>query len=181
VLLRDDFEAFDSTVWTPSMGSSWAISTDGTAVYGQTDTESDDPHVTAAGQTTWTDVDFDVDMKVLDFPNSSSSYLAGVCVRVSGAGDFYVVGLRSNDQRIGIRRFVDGDGNNIGDSDEQDLVAENVWFNLRVVVQGATISAFFNGVLAVTIDDTTHVAGGVGLCTVKSSAVYDDVLVKAPE
>jgi hypothetical protein len=177
-LLRDDFES-GVDGWTPG-GGTWALSLDtetNSNVYGQTMNTNGTAFVSANGDATWRDVRIELDFKVLDFNGSSTSYVAGACVRVSDAANFYLAGLRS-DGRFGVRRFGDSN-NNLDSSDDLDAVAGQ-WYHLRVDAIGSTLTLFLDGTQVVTMTDTSHAAGGVGVCTAHASAVFDNIVVTAP-
>lgn len=181
LLLEEDFEAFESSEWNATSDSAWELTTDDelqSNVYGQTETSASGAHLVTSGDLSWTNVIVEADFKVLEFNGSSSGYMAGLCVRVSDADNFYMVGLRSSTGQIQLRSFTDG-GSNLDQSSFEDGVI-GVWYHLRVEAVGTTISAYLDDVLMFTHTDATHPSGGVGLCTVRASAVFDNVRVTAP-
>jgi len=183
LLFGEDFEDFqaDADGWIASDDSTWAVSVDGdvaSSVYGQTETGTNTPLLAVVGDASWTDVIVQADFKILEFDGSSSSYMVGLCVRVSDEENFYLVGMRSNDFKVGLRSYADG-GENVVQS-EFDGGATGVWYTLRVEVVGTTISAFLDGAPMFTVQDSTHASGAIGLCTVRASAVFDNVSVTAP-
>ena len=181
LLLEEDFESFESSDWRPSPDSEWEITTDDERqgnVYGQTETGSSGAHLVSSGDVSWTDVVVEADFKVLEFNGTSSGYMAGLCVRVADEKNFYMVGLRSGTGQIQLRAFSDG-GSNLEQSSFEDGVT-GVWYHLRVEAVGTTISAYLDDVLMFTHSDASHPRGGIGLCTVRASAVFDNVRVTAP-
>jgi len=182
LLLQENFENFQSAQgWATSMGSVWAVATDAelvSNVYTQTETASSSPNLATAGNVAWRDVVVEADMKILSFNGSSSSYMAGLCVRVRDAQNFYLVGIRSNDDKLGLRRYAGGGTNLVQSS--FDLGMTGVWYHLKVEVVGSTISAFLDDALMFSASDTTHANGGIALCTVRATASFDNVRVTAP-
>jgi hypothetical protein len=179
-LFRDDFEAEDVSRWTLA-GGTWARTLDaetGSNVFSQSEDQSSETLLAVAGDASWRDVRVEADFKVLAFNGSSSSYMAGICVRLTDADNFYLVGLRGDsNRRFGIRRF--GSSNN--NLDQSDVAgAENEWYRLRVDAIGNTLSVFIGDELVLEQTDTEHPAGGIGLCTSRATAVFDNVLVTAP-
>jgi pectate lyase len=165
-------------MWAPS-GGTWAVSLDAETnsnVYGQSTNSSSTAFVSANGDVTWRDVRVELDFKVLDFNGSSSSYVAGACVRVSDGENFYLAGLRS-DGRVGVRRF--GSSNNNLDSSDA-IATANVWYHLRVDAIGSNLTVFLDGMQVLAMTDTSHATGGVGVCTAHASAVFDNIVVTAP-
>jgi len=179
-LLSEDFEA-EAAGWSASEDSAWELRADPddamNSVYVQTETDSSSAHLVTAGDRAWRDVRVEADVEILEFNGSSSSYLAGICVRVLDADNFYMIGVRSNDGKLGLRRFTDG-GSNLVQS-EFEGGTTGVKYRLRVDVVGSTISAYLDGAPMFTASDTTHASGGIGLCTVRASAAFDNVQVSA--
>ena len=183
LLLSEDFEAFqaEGAGWSTSEDSVWELRPDPddatNSVYVQTETDSSSAHLATAGDRGWRDVRVEADVEILEFNGSSSSYLAGICVRVLDADNFYMIGVRSNDGKVGLRRFTDG-GSNLVQS-EFEGGTTGVKYRLRVDVVGSTISAYLDGAPMFSASDTTHASGGIGLCTVRASASFDNVQVSA--
>ncbi|MEO8179482.1 MAG: family 16 glycoside hydrolase [Deltaproteobacteria bacterium] len=183
LLLEENFENFQAAPgdWATSPGSTWSVGTDPqlvSNVYTQTETTSNTPHLATAGDVAWRDVVVETDLQVLGFNGSSSSYMAGLCVRVRDAEDFYLIGVRSNDGKVGVRRYTDGGTNLVQSSFDQGTTGR--WYHLRVEVVGSTITAFLDDVLMFSETDSTHANGGIALCTVRATASFDNVRVTAP-
>ena len=109
VLLEENFENFaaSASAWTSVEGSAWEVQTDSelvSNVYTQTETTRSQPNLSVAGAASWRDVIVEADVLIRSFNGSSSSYMAGLCVRVQDAESFYLVGIRSNDGKLGLRR-----------------------------------------------------------------------------
>jgi hypothetical protein len=180
-LFREDFESEDVSRWNLA-GGTWARTLDAETnsnVFSQSEDGPSDTLLAVAGDVTWRDVRVEADFKVLAFNGSSSSYMAGICVRLTDAENFYLVGLRGDsDQHIGIRVF--GDSNSNLEQSEEFSGVENEWYRLRVDAIGSTLSVFIDGELVVEQTDAEHPAGGIGLCTARATAVFDNILVTAP-
>jgi hypothetical protein len=182
-LLSEDFEAFQAQAggWSTSAGSVWELRPDPdgatNTVYVQTETVSSGANLATAGDRSWQDVSVEADVEILEFNGSSSSYMAGLCVRVQDASNFYMIGVRSNDGKVGLRRFADG-GTNLVQS-TFDTGTTGVKYRLRVDAVGSTISAYLGDTLMFSESDATHASGGIGLCTVRASAAFDNVQVSA--
>lgn len=180
VLLEEDFESFVVSDWTTT-GGTWALGTDPGAsgnVYTQTDNTNSEPYLTALdGQ--FDDFIAQVDFKVVAFNGGSSSYMAGICVRVADAGNFYMVGLRSNNgSPLQLRRFGGDNEGILADSNVDQAVG--TWYRLRVDVTGSTIAAYLNGELMFSQTDSGLTIGGVALCAVRASIMYDNFIVTDP-
>lgn len=179
-LFRDDFESADVSRWALDEGT-WARTVDaetGSNVFAQSDTSPSNAVLAVSGDVTWRDVRVEADFKVLAFNGSSSSYLAGLCVRLTDAESFYLVGLRSDgNQNVGIRKFG---SSNTNLSQSEFSGTENVWYHLQVDAIGGTLSVYVDDELVLEQTDAEHAVGGIGLCTVRASAVFDNILVTAP-
>ncbi len=183
VLLEENFENFaaSSSAWTSSAGSEWELQTDTervSTVYAQTETARSQPNVSLAGDAAWRDVIVEADLQILEFNGSSSSYMAGLCVRARDLDSFYLIGIRSNDGKLGLRRYAE-DASNLVQS-ELDQGTTDVWYHLRVEAVGPTITAYLDGQLMFSHSDDELPSGAIGLCTVRASARFDNVRVTAP-
>lgn len=180
-LFREDFESEDVSRWNLA-GGTWARTLDAETssnVFSQSDDGPSDTLLAVAGDVSWRDVRVEADFKVLAFNGSSSSYMAGLCLRLTDAENFYLVGLRGDsNQHIGIRLF--GDNNTTLSESEEFSGVENQWYRLRVDAIGSALSVFVDGELVLEQTDAEHPAGGIGLCTTRATAVFDNILVTAP-
>jgi hypothetical protein len=183
LLLQENFENFQGMAagWATSAGSLWQVQTDSQVVsnvYTQSEATSSTPDLATAGDVAWSDVVVEADMKILAFNGSSSSYMAGLCVRVKDAANFYLIGVRSNDGKLGLRRYAEG-GTNLVQSDFDEGKTGD-WYHLKVEAIGSTLSAYLDGTMMFSETDDTHASGGIALCTVRASASFDNVRVTAP-
>jgi len=180
-LFREDFESEDVSRWNLA-GGTWARTLDAETnsnVFSQSDDQPSDTLLAVAGDASWRDVSVEADFKVLAFNGSSSSYMAGICVRLTDAENFYLVGLRGDsNQHMGIRLF--GDNNTTLSESEEFSGVENQWYRLRVDAIGSALSVFIDDELVLEQTDAEHPAGGIGLCTTRATAVFDNILVTAP-
>ncbi len=180
-LFREDFESEDVSRWNLA-GGTWARTLDAETnsnVFSQSDDQPSDTLLAVAGDVSWRDVRVEADFKVLAFNGSSSSYMAGLCLRLTDGENFYLVGLRGDsNQRVGIRLF--GDNNTTLSESEEFSGVENQWYRLRVDAIGSTLSVFVDDELVLEQTDAEHPAGGIGLCTTRATAVFDNILVTAP-
>lgn len=180
-LFREDFESEDVSRWNLA-GGTWARTLDpetNSNVFSQSDDQPSDTLLAVAGDVSWRDVRIEADFKVLAFNGSSSSYMAGICARLTDAETFYLVGLRGDsNQHIGIRLF--GDNNTTLSESEEFSGVENQWYRLRVDAIGSALSVFVDDELVLEQTDAEHPAGGIGLCTTRATAAFDNILVTAP-
>jgi hypothetical protein len=174
VLLEDSFEN-GLGLWTAPNGS-WDLETDPGAsgnVYSQSDS---DATALAAVDGAFTDYVAQVDFKVVAFGGQSSDNMAGLCVRVADASNFYMIGQRSNNGNyIQLRRFGD-DATILADDSDFDQPV-NTWYRLVVQVNGPNITAYLNDRLMFTQSDSTLTGGGIALCSEEASVMFDNFIV----
>jgi hypothetical protein len=186
LLLFEDFESGDAARWTLSPVVPWTIVTDETQVYQQLKTSDAGHWLTAsAGDPTWTDVTVEARVKMLSFtsePPTPQPIGAGVCLRFQDDGNFYFAELLS-DQTMALRRRK----GTTKSSNSVDLTAPvpvaifpNTWFTIKLQARGSTLTAYLDGVLALTATDTNLASGAIGIGTFRAAAAFDDVRVTKP-
>jgi pectate disaccharide-lyase len=118
-------------------------------------------------------------VKVLSWNGSSSSYVAALCVRLSGPASFYYLAIQSNDGKLKIK-YNNGSNSSIGTSLDGQF-AVNTWITLKLSVVGSTLTAYANGVMLGQETDANITSGtSVGLMVDNARAQFDDVIVRAP-
>jgi hypothetical protein len=182
---EDDFESYaedgPATLWNPlESGGSWTvISGNGGLVYA-TLAEAANRNMTWAGDATWTNMRFQVDVRMSEGGDSTRIYFAvraGERTGDSNKLDYYFGYLRGDgDMRLG--KYVDG-----STSDENDALASGVdvtaWNTVAITIDGDAITMQVGGT------ESTHTltgrdAGFVALGVDSGLAEFDNVLVTAP-
>jgi pectate lyase len=125
----------------------------------------------------YTDIVVETKVKV-DFPGSSTSYIAGPCVRVEDEDNYYIVGLMGNGN-VGILMIDGGDSESI-DNGSSASWDQGGWYTLRVEVEGTTLRGYLEDSLIVETTDATHSFGSVGVCVRNGDALFDDFVVTLP-
>jgi hypothetical protein len=173
-VFSDDFES-GLGAWTPNPTDGWSIATDGTNVYqqGTLDTEA---RVSSAGDSTWKDASVEARVKVLAFDGSSSSYFAAVCARFADADDYYYVALQG-DGHVKIKKKSAGSNTSIS-SQATVTVEPNTWYTVKLVVVGASLTAYLDGAEVLTATDSDISAGSIAVATKNATAEFDDVVVR---
>lgn len=192
VLFSDDFEGDGgSGHWLQqSTGgtATWSIvaADAGSKVYSGAIASSSAIALAVNGSTGWSDVSVEAKIRVRSFPSTSTSYFAGLCVRVVDPLNFTCVALRS-DGRIGIRaRTAGASPSNVSGADVtvSPAITTNVWYSLKVVVRGSAISIYFNGATVpsetITPPGCTPGNGAIALAIANGTAEFDDVKVTVP-
>jgi hypothetical protein len=190
VLFADNFEgdsgappwAFAATGGTPA----WAIVAGdaGSKFYSGTLNSNSNIALAANGNATWTDVSVEAKVRIRMFGGSSTSFFAGLCVRVASADTFYCVALRS-DGRLGIRGKAAGQSAaNLAGADISVTppISADVWYTLRVVTHGSAVTVYYNGTMVetVTLPGCPSAGGGIALGLANATADFDDVRVTVP-
>jgi hypothetical protein len=138
------------------------------------------------GDASWTDVSLEARVKFLS-ASSMEDATANFAVRFQASGDeysYYYLQLRG-DSVIKLRARVGGSDDDLASSVEifeDEGLALGTWYTVKIVVQGSTLTAYFEGIRVVSADAGTALAsGGIALVTLENAAVaFDDVLVTVP-
>jgi hypothetical protein len=179
-LLRDNFETATG-FWTASPAANWARAMDGAGmVYSATGSASNTNwRVAYAGEPSWTDVQVEARVRV-DWIGSGSGYYGGICVRYQSEDATACFALRSNGQ---VMFRVNNDMNTAAANPPGGAIAENTWYNIRVVARGANITAFVNNMEIMSGSRVTSGApamGRIALACPGTNAMFDDVVVTTP-
>ena len=178
-LFRDNFEMGASN-WTGTPSGVWAIATDGSMVYAATGASATSTwRAGAAGETTWTDVQFDARVKITSFEGMSTSYYAGICVRYTSNSSYACFALRSQGQ-VSFRV----NGSNEASWNPPMAITTGRWYTVRVIARGASITGFLDGTEIPSGSRVTSGApatGRIALACPGTNAVFDDVVVSTPQ
>jgi hypothetical protein len=134
------------------------------------------------GDGSWTDQIVEVKIKVVT--TGSSSWLADVLPRFAGLDDYYQLSLYESGLQLHKRQG--GTRSQLGDKYKAPVPpATGTFYTVKVQVSngagGATITAWLNGVQALTFLDPAPIpAGGIGLGVEAATAEFDDVKVSWP-
>lgn len=166
----DTFEEGDSN-WIATSGSWSVVSDQGGAVYYQS---SSSEGRTSAGDLDWRDYSVTADVKITDFNGSTRTYVAG---RYTDANNYYAASLFNNaGGKLEIRKKVKGSSTTLVTKADYELKT-NEWYHIKLEMNGATINMYVNDVLELSATDTDLTQGSVGLVTLKSAAMYDNVKI----
>lgn len=167
---QDTFEEGDSN-WISTSGN-WSVVRDqDNAVYYQS---SNSEGRTSAGDLDWKDYSVTADVKITDFNGSTRTYVAG---RYSDANNYYAASLfNSAGGKLEIRKKVKGSSTTLATKAGYELMT-NEWYHIKLEMSGSTINMYVNDVLELSATDTDLTKGSVGLLTLKSAAMYDNVKI----
>ena len=169
------FEA-DATDWTPANGT-WSVE-DGTYKLAK----GGRAEHSLVGETGWED--YTVEAKVrLDEGN-----WAGVVFRAQSEMEYYVYYLNVPNNKTELWRHKEGAWDardKIGELAGSNItVANNEWFDMRVVVEGNSMKLWINGEDQGELKDETgagYAAGQAGVWAWETAASFDDVKVSGDE
>ena len=165
-VFSDTFESGSTSNWSKS-GGTWAIGTDGTKVFQQTDSTSENARQ-FAGDTSWTDYAIQARVKPVAF---GSGGLAGIDARVQSSTKFYRLALSSGQAQL---QAVSGSTITAIATSSQ-TISTGTWYTLKIAVSGSTITGYVNGTSIGSGTNTSYGTGRIGLQTVYASANFDDV------
>jgi hypothetical protein len=183
---EDDFEAYTengaATLWNPleSAGGWTVVSGNGGLVYASL-AEASNRNLTWAGDATWTNMRFQVDVRMSSGGDSTRIYFAVRAAERAGDSnklDYYFGYLRGNGQ-VRLGKYLDG-----STSDENGTVDTGVdpteWTSVAITVDGDTNSMEVNCSVESTHTLTGRDAGFVALGVDSGLAEFDNVMVTAP-
>lgn len=167
---QDTFEEGDSN-WIATSGNWSVVSDQGSAVYYQS---SNSEGRTSTGDLEWKDYSVTADVKITDFNGSTRTYVAG---RYTDANNYYAASLfNSAGGKLEIRKKVKGSSTTLATKADFELKT-NEWYHIKLEMTGSTINMYVNDVLELSATDTDLTQGRVGLLTLKSAAMYDNVKI----
>lgn len=168
VFFEDDFADGDSSRWTVDSGT-W---TEADGVYTQNDTSGG--FMVFAGDTSWKDYEFEVEVTPLAIQDSKLSVM--ISGRADGPKNRYIGSY--NTGKLTINRRVNG-----GDT----VLAEKGYnmelgttYTMKLVFRGSQIELWVDGVKELEATDSTHTSGKIGLATYQTKAAFDNVVVRTP-
>jgi hypothetical protein len=180
VLFSDDFES-GSDGWNGQGPGTHTVIADGSQVFSLTDLSvaagDRDQHVVAAGNLAWTDVVIEARVKPLMYAGTDTAFIAAICARLTDLDHFYYFGIQG-DGRGKIK--IQNSGNSSLSSSINFSYVANTWYTLKLSVVGPTITAYINGTMVGQETDSTLTVGAVGVMVQEASAVFDDIVVRAP-
>jgi hypothetical protein len=189
VLLSDDFESAgvgDRWITDPALGGDcgdWAVLADGdTHVYQEQMSCSSNPSWAAGGDTRWTDMTVQVQVKLVT-PSSSTRIV--VAVRFQDEKNYYVLEY-TPDGKIKLRTKIAGSSTDVATnaSNARVPVVTGAWNTIGLSVSGpasaSTVSASLNGNPVLTGTATGLASGGVAIGAQAAVAAFDNVIVTRP-
>jgi hypothetical protein len=180
LLFFEDFESGNADRWTVAPPVAWTVGTDGNYVYQQLADSSDAVHwiTSTAGDPTWSDVAVEARIKPVMFTSLAG---AGVIARFKDDGNFYFAEILADGTMLIRRRTgttTSASSMTLAGPVTVGAIA-GAWCTVKLVVVGSTLSAYFNGALALTVSDATLTSGTIGVGTYRALAEFDDVRVTA--
>jgi hypothetical protein len=181
VLFMDDFETGMDGWNSASIGTSM-LTADGSQVFSIAETAGDQ-YVWAAGSLNWTNQSVEARVKVLSFTGTSSSDVAAICARLTDANHFYYFAIQSDGK--GKIKIQNNGNSSIGSSIDfgYSTTAPPTWYTMRLTLVGSSLtgsifSASGTMLATMTVSDSNLTMGAVGLMVQRTSAEFDDVVVR---
>lgn len=167
LLFEDDFSS-DTGAWSPN-SETWTIAN---GVYTQSSTSSG--YLTFAGESDWTDYEIEVKVTPLTTTNGISFMING---RASDANNRYYASYNNGSLTLS-RRWNSTSAKNM--ITKPYTMALNQQYTIKLVFVGQRISLYVDGTLELEYTDTDNAysQGKIGLGTNKTSAQFDDVIVR---
>jgi len=131
------------------------------------------------GNVTWDDYQFSAPVRIVA---DSINLEASLVFRYAEEANFYWAGLGPWNHRVSIGKYVDGIASEIAFAGvDTELVAGRT-YELSVKVVGSTIELYVDGILELSVTDTSHPIGAIGFRTYNSHVEVDyaDVVAICP-
>jgi len=173
LLFSDNFASLPDTNWSISplgFASGWSF-VNGTYTYnggGHTQSYSGNP--------SWTDYTVATDFQLA----SLNDYPGGLRGRVNtSTGSSYGIWVYPAEKTLKLFRIgqwdIDADLSLLGQATQINI--DTNWHNLRLVLQGTTIQAFYDNVLMITATDANYSQGAVALDVSNQPITFDNITV----
>jgi hypothetical protein len=180
----DNFETGNGSGWNVQQGpvQNFAVVGDGSMVYRENDPTASQVYISRAQVgMAWMDSTAEASLKPLNFSSSSATVsLWGRYDATYNADCGYYVSLRG-DGKVALGKRVVGVNTAIGSPVAvPGGISTGTWYDVKLAMQGTTLTAYVNGALLLTQTDTSCTSGSVGVGSVGASFESDDVRVTAP-
>jgi hypothetical protein len=175
-MFSDDFSDSVITGWTHAWGED-TLSESSSAL--RATSASTNSHYTVDGGSGWTDYTVTCDIKSHDDDET------GISFRAQDGNNYYLFyqnfGNPGGGQwELSLEKVVAGTPSDLATPiDHQGVVAEEVWYTLKVEVSGTSIKCYFDDVLKFDITDETYSDGTVGAWCLSQECRWDNMLVQA--
>ncbi|MHC4275588.1 MAG: right-handed parallel beta-helix repeat-containing protein, partial [Planctomycetota bacterium] len=177
-MFSDDFSDSVITGWTHASGED-TLSESSSAL--RATSASTNSHYTVDGGTGWTDYTVTCDIKSHDDDET------GISFRAQDGNNYYLFyqnfGNPGGGQwELSLEKYVDGTPTDLATPiDHQGVVAEEVWYTLKVEVSGTSIKCYFDDVLKFDITDEAYSDGTVGAWCLSQECRWDNMLVQGTD
>lgn len=173
VLLSESFESGTATGWTATTGT-WAVVTDGTKVYQQSDSTAADTH-SLNGSATWTNYAISAKVKADVFDSGTFAGI-GLDARYQDSNNLYNFQYYKQSGEIKIQKKVGGTWTTL--VSKSYTFNTGTWYTMKAVLNGSTLEFWVNGTKELTTTDSSFSSGKVGLNAHRANAKFDDVTVQ---
>ena len=125
------------------------------------------------GNTAWTDMTVQADVKVM----AGSSWEVALYARFTTYDSYYIMYMDDAGQ-VQVRRRLNGSTTTLGTKSKQAAPPTlNTKMTFKLDIHGTTITAYVDGVLRVTTTDAMLPSGGFGIGISNGTAEFDNVVV----
>jgi len=178
VIFQDDFNDGDAAGWSEYDGTFSVVS--GTYRIQSTAFANDARSV--VGDAAWADYTIDLDFNLASSATPQTCVLFRVEQIASGvdAGRYYQFLIKDYKVAFSLINYSGGNATNL--KSVLYPVATDTWHHVELAVEGATATAYLDGVPVLDYDGFTHYpTGRIGLKTINRSTAFFDNIVVTPE
>jgi polygalacturonase len=167
-----NFEEQGADGWTPSKGG-WTVIDDGDGNMAYTSTDPGESRA-EAGDPNWNDYRVDVRVNVKSF-NGENRVM--VCGRYTDGNNYYAASIYNSPSGEVVELHKKHDKQTLRITRVPISLRENSWHRLGLGMKGDNIRVYFDETPLIMVSDQTFSSGKIGLITVRSQAMFDDVTV----
>jgi hypothetical protein len=106
-----------------------------------------------------------------------SPHRAGVVVRLVDPSNFYALFVDVLNSSVGVARWQNGNETILKSAELPEQWFDN-WIHLELRVTGQRLTGIVNGQMLITVMDTTHLKGRIGLLHVNGETFFDNVVIR---
>lgn len=164
-LISDDFEDGNTTGWIFVSGT-WTVVADGTNVLRQSATTGQ--QIGVLGDPNWKNYFVSGRVKPV-----TAGGAPGIIGRYVDASNYYLLRIHESLELVQLYKFVGGTATLLQEAPL--TINTNTWYNLRLAMNGTTLTGYVNGNAYITVTDGSLIQGKIGVRTATGEARFDDV------
>lgn len=165
----DDFQDGTADGWTPLNGTWSVVTSGGSKVYKQSSWTQVNAFSTV-DTSTYTNYSVETNIKLIQ---NDIDLAAGITARYQDPNNFYYFRIKAGKLQIG--KSVNGTVTIL--TQKNYTMTANAVYSFTAVLNNSTLEFYVNGFKELSVTDTSHTSGKIGLYAFKTGVEFDDVKV----